>query len=89
MNKSELIVAVANKAEMDKKDAEKAVNALFDTIVETVAAGEDIRVVGFGTFECRERKERTGVNPRTKEQITIPASKARHSRTQLMLNNSN
>ncbi len=75
MNKSELIVAVANKAEMDKKDAEKAVNALFDTIVETVAAGEDIRVVGFGTFECRERKERTGVNPRTKEQITIPASK--------------
>ena len=75
MNKTELIVAVAEKTELDKKEAEKVVSAVFDTIVEKVAAGQDIRIVGFGTFECRERKERTGVNPRTKEQITIPASK--------------
>ncbi len=75
MNKSELITAVVEKTNMNKKDAEKAVSAVFDTIIEHVANGEDIRIVGFGTFECRERKERTGVNPRTKEQITIPASK--------------
>ena len=75
MNKTELIAAVAEKTELDKKEAEKVVSAVFDTIVEKVAAGEDIRIVGFGTFEYRERKERTGVNPRTKEQITIPASK--------------
>ena len=75
MNKTELIAAVAEKTELDKKEAEKVVSAVFDTIVEKVAAGEDIRIVGFGTFECRERKERTGVNPRTMEQITIPASK--------------
>ncbi len=75
MNKTELMNAVAAKSDVDKKDVEKVVTALFDTIVEEVAAGNDIRVVGFGTFECRERKERTGVNPRTKEQITIPASK--------------
>lgn len=75
MNKSDFIVKVAEKAEIDKKEAEKVVSAVFDTIVETVANGDDIRIVGFGTFESRERKERTGVNPRTKEQITIPASK--------------
>ncbi len=75
MNKSDFIVKVAEKAEIDKKEAEKIVSAVFDTIVETVANGDDIRIVGFGTFESRERKERTGVNPRTKEQITIPASK--------------
>lgn len=75
MNKSELINAVVEKTDVNKKDVEKAVSALFDTIVEQVANGDDIRIVGFGTFECRERKERTGVNPRTKEQITIPASK--------------
>lgn len=75
MNKYDFIVKVAEKAEIDKKEAEKVVSAVFDTIVETVANGDDIRIVGFGTFESRERKERTGVNPRTKEQITIPASK--------------
>ena len=75
MNKTELIAAVAEKTELDKKEAEKVVSAVFDTIVEKVAAGEDIRIVGFGTFECRERKERTGCNPRTNEKITIPASK--------------
>ena len=75
MNKTELISAVAEKAEISKKDAEKAVTALFDTIIEKVADGEEIRVVGFGTFERHERAERTGVNPQTKEKITIAASK--------------
>ena len=71
MNKSELIVAVAKNADISKKDAEKAVTALFDIIVDEVSEGNDIRIVGFGTFECRERKERTGCNPRTNEKITI------------------
>ena len=75
MNKSELINAVVEKTDVNKKDVEKAVSALFDTIVEQVANGDDIRIVGFGTFECRERKERTGSNPRSNEKITIPASK--------------
>lgn len=75
MNKTELITAVAEKAEITKKDAEKAVTAVLDTIVEQVAEGEEIRIVGFGTFERRERKERTGCDPRTNEKITIPASK--------------
>lgn len=75
MNKSELINAVAEKAEISKKDADKAVAAVLDTIVEQVANGEEIRIVGFGTFERRERKERTGSDPRTNEKITIPASK--------------
>lgn len=75
MNKTELIAAVAEKAEITKKDAEKAVAALLDTIVEQVAQGEDIRIVGFGTFERHERKERIGCDPRTKQKITIPASK--------------
>ena len=60
MNKTELIAAVAEKAELSKKDAEKAVNALLDTVVEEVAKGEKIQLVGFGTFERRERKEREG-----------------------------
>lgn len=74
MNKSELIAAVAEKGEITKKDAEKAVNALIETIVEEVAKGEKIQLVGFGTFERRERKEREGVKPKTGEKITIPAS---------------
>ena len=74
MNKAELISAVAEKAELSKKDAEKAVTAVLDTIVENVANGEEIRIVGLGTFERRERKERSGVDPRTKERITIAAS---------------
>lgn len=75
MNKTELIAAVAEKAEITKKDAEKAVSAVIDTIIEKVADGEEIRIVGFGTFERRERKERIGSDPRTNEKITIPASK--------------
>lgn len=75
MNKTELIAAVAEKSELTKKDAEKAVNALLDTIIEEVANDEKVQLVGFGTFERRERKEREGVNPRTKEKKLIPASK--------------
>lgn len=75
MNKTQLIEAVAEKAEISKKDAEKAVSAMIETIEEQVADGQDVRIVGFGTFERRERKERTGCDPRTNEKITIPASK--------------
>lgn len=75
MNKVELVAAVAEKAELSKKDAEKAVSAVLDAIVEALAAGAKVSVVGFGSFEVRERGERTGRNPRTKETIVIPASK--------------
>ena len=75
MKKTELIAAVAEKAALSKKDAEAAVTAAFDTIVEAVAAGEKIQLVGFGTFERRERNARTGVDPRTNEKIEIAASK--------------
>lgn len=75
MNKTELVSAVAEKSDITKKDAEKIVSLVFDTIVETVAAGEKVQLVGFGTFEQKLRKERTGVDPRTRESITIPESK--------------
>ncbi len=75
MKKTELIAAVAEKSGLTKKDAEKAVNAVLDSIVEAVAAGDKVSVVGFGTFESRVRNARTGLNPRTKETIEIPASK--------------
>ena len=75
MNKTELIAAVAEQAGLSKKDADKAVNAVFESIVAAVAKNERVQIVGFGTFEVRPRGERTGRNPRTKEPITIPASK--------------
>ena len=75
MNKTELIAAVAEKAEVSKKDADKAVNAVIDAIVETVAKEEKVQLVGFGTFEVRSRAERQGRDPRTNSPITIPASK--------------
>ncbi len=76
MTKTDLINAVAEKAELTKKDADKAIAAVIDSITETLARGEKVQLVGFGTFEIRERAERTGRNPRTKEAMTIPASKA-------------
>lgn len=76
MNKSELVAAIAEKAELSKKDAEKAVKAFTDTVAEQLKAGEKIQLVGFGTFEVAERAARTGINPSTKETIQIPASKA-------------
>ena len=73
MNKTELIMAVAEKANISKKDT--AVNAVIDTIVETLAKDEKVQLVGFGTFEVRSRSERQGRDPRTNSPITIPASK--------------
>ena len=75
MNKTELISAVAEKAAISKKDADSAVNAVIDVIIETVAKEEKVQVVGFGTFEVRSRNERQGRDPRTNSPITIPASK--------------
>lgn len=75
MNKTELIMAVAEKANISKKDADTAVNAVIDTIVETLAKDEKVQLVGFGTFEVRSRSERLGRDPRTNSPITIPASK--------------
>lgn len=75
MNKTDLVNAVAEKAELTKKDAEKAVNAVFASIEEALARGEKVQLVGFGTFEVRDRAERTGRNPKTGEEILIPASK--------------
>ena len=75
MNKVELIAAVSEKVGFSKKDAEKAVAAVIESVVEAVSAGDKVQLVGFGTFEVREREARTGRNPRTKESIMIPASK--------------
>ena len=75
MTKSDLINSVAAKADVSKKDADKLVNAVLDSIVEALASGDKVQLVGFGTFEVRERAERKGRNPRTKEDIVIPASK--------------
>ena len=76
MNKTELIDAVAKKAELSKKDAEKAINAVMDAVKDALAEGDKVQLVGFGTFEVKERAARTGINPQTKAQIEIPASKA-------------
>ncbi|MBV6737659.1 HU family DNA-binding protein [Priestia megaterium] len=75
MKKAELIDAVATKSELTKQDSKKAVDALFETISNTLAKEEKIQLIGFGTFEIRERAERTGRNPQTGEEMTIPASK--------------
>ena len=75
MNKVELVAAVAEKAELSKKDAEKAVAAVFAAIEEAVAAGDKVQLVGFGTFEVRERAARTGRNPQTGAEIKFAASK--------------
>ncbi len=74
MNKVELVAAVAEKAALSKKDAEKALNAVLETVVATLAAGDKVSLVGFGTFETRKRDERQGRNPATGATITIPAS---------------
>jgi len=75
MNKAELIALVAEKAELSKKDTEKAVNALIEAVTEGLQKGEKIQLVGFGGFEVKQRAARMGRNPKTKEQIQIPASK--------------
>ena len=75
MNKAELVAAVAEKTALSKKDSEKAVNAAFAAITETLVAGGKVQLVGFGSFETKERNARVGRNPRTKEEIQIPASR--------------
>lgn len=75
MNKTELIAAVADKAGIAKKDAEKAVAAVIDTIAAELKKDGKIQLVGFGTFETRKRAARTGINPQTKQTIKIAASK--------------
>ncbi|HOJ80330.1 MAG TPA: HU family DNA-binding protein [Clostridiales bacterium] len=76
MNKSELIGRMAEKGEITKTDAEKALNAFLESVEEALANGDKVQLVGFGTFEVRERPERKGRNPQTNEEITIEASKA-------------
>lgn len=76
MNKAELIAAMAEKAELSKKDSEKALKAFVDVVTEELVKGEKIQLVGFGTFEVSERPEREGRNPQTGETMVIAASKA-------------
>jgi DNA-binding protein HU-beta len=75
MNKTDFVKAIAEKADFSKKDAEKALNAVLDVITETLAEGDKIQLVGFGSFEVRDRAARIGHNPRTKEPIEIPATR--------------
>lgn len=75
MNKIELIAAVAEKAGLSKKDAEKAIAAVVSSVEEALVKGEKVQLIGFGTFEVRERAARVGRNPQTKAEIKIAASK--------------
>ena len=76
MNKSEFVAAVAEKSGLEKKAAEKAVNAFVDVVSDALVAGDKVQLVGFGTFEVKAREARKGHNPATGESIDIPASKA-------------
>ena len=76
MNKTELVVAMAEKTELSKKDAEKALNAFTSIVTAELKKGNSVQLVGFGTFEVSERPEREGRNPRTGETMKIAASKA-------------
>lgn len=75
MNKTDLINAVAEKSELSKKDATKAVDAVFDTVSDALKEGDKVQLIGFGNFEVRERSARKGRNPQTGAEIDIPASK--------------
>ena len=76
MNKTELIAAIAAKTGETKKDAEATLNAFVNVVSETLAKGDKVQLVGFGSFEVRKRAARKGRNPQAKEEIKIPASKA-------------
>ena len=76
MNKNELITAMSEKAEMTKVDTEKALKAFIDTVTEELKNDGKVQLVGFGTFEVTERAARKGRNPKTSEEIMIPASKS-------------
>lgn len=75
MNKTELVASVAEKAGLSKKDSEKAVNAVFESITESLMAGDKVSLVGFGTFDVKERAERLCKNPRTGESVVSPAAR--------------
>ena len=75
MNKTELVAAIAEKAGLTKKDAEKALTAATEAVAEALVNGDKVQVIGFGTFEVKKREARMGRNPRTKQEIKIPASK--------------
>ena len=75
MNKTELIAAVAEKSGITKKDAERVVTATFETITASLEAGNKVQISGFGIFEAKTREARVGRNPRTKQEIQIPASR--------------
>ena len=74
MTKAELVTAIAEKSGLTKKDSEKALAAFIDTVTDTLSKGESIQLVGFGTFEVRERAARTGINPRSKQKIEIAST---------------
>ena len=76
MTKTELIALVSEKSELTKKDADKAVTAVIEVITEALENGEKVAITGFGTFEVRERGEKKCINPRTKEEMICPPSKA-------------
>ncbi len=76
MNKTDLINAIASKSGLSKKNSEAALNAMVSSVEDALVEGDKVVLVGFGTFEVRQRAERKGRNPQTKEEITIPASKA-------------
>ena len=76
MNKAELVAAIADKAELSKKDSEKALKAFIDVVTAQLKKGDKVQLVGFGTFEVSKRAARKGRNPQTKAAISIPASKA-------------
>ncbi len=75
MTKAELVAAIADKTNLTKKDSETAMNAVFDAIVDSMKKGDKVAITGFGTFEVKTRAARKGINPRTKQEITIAASK--------------
>lgn len=76
MNRTELVAAMAEQSQLSKKDAESALKAFIDVVSEEMKKGEKVQLVGFGTFEVSERAAREGINPQTKEKITIAASKS-------------
>lgn len=76
MTKADLINAIAEKAELSKKDSEKALNAVVASITDALVSGDKVQIVGFGTFEVRDKKAKEAINPRTKEKVAVPARKA-------------
>lgn len=76
MNKTELVASMAQRSGLTKKDSEKALNSFFESVEQALVEGDRVQLIGFGTFEVKERAARKGRNPQTGEEIDIPASKA-------------